>query len=343
MASSERIPTATFDGSLLAPAERLAEFSRLTPGYDKLFPDGESLEDFSILSHGWLLDDLVVTTNTASPIDFRRTAAHIADYPRDTYTLVLLREGSWWTEIDGTELQVAPGETVIMDFTVPWHVHGNTQQNVMMVLPQAVLHAAVPDAPKLHGQVLQGSSGRLFADHLLALTGHLPNLPQRDVTFIRSATLCLLSNAVAALPNATPRPAASRALPIERIRAFIDAHLTDPELSPVSICRELGVTRSTLYRAFSPIGGVITYIQCRRLEAARDSIAGSGTNASIAEVADTYQFSSPAHFSTIFRRQFGVTPRDARDVAVPANPGALFDTWLDVLSRTLETLPAQAA
>jgi AraC-like DNA-binding protein len=237
------------------------------------------------------------------------------------------------------ELQVASGEVAIMDFTVPWHVRGSAQQNVMMVLPQALLEVAVPDAPRLHGRVLQGSSGWLFAEHLLALATHLPNLLQRDVTLVRNATLCLLSNAVAALPNEAPKPvpATSRALPVERIRAFINAHLTERDLDASRICRELAVTRSTLYRAFHPIGGVASYIQSRRLKAARDSIATGGVGTSIAEVADTYQFSSPAHFSTMFRRQFGQSPSELRDApVVSGNPGVLFDTWLEVLSRTLE-------
>lgn len=330
-----RVVTAHYDSRLLPPDQRLAEFERITPGYDIVLPDrGES---FFCNSYGWLLQDLVLTSNEVSAIDLVRSPAHLKSYVRDTYTFILAQRGRWWAELDYGHVHVGSGQVAIMDFTVPWHVHGTAQQNVMLVVPRPVVHAGVPHAPRLHGKLLDSTSGRLFAEHLVALARHMPEMKEEDVPLIRDATVALLQNALAALPRdegPPSRPPAMRTTSIVRIQAFIEDHLKRPNLSAALICRELAVTRPTLYRAFAPWGGVASFIQRRRLEAAHSRLSDSNVHASMAEIAAEYCFSSQAHFSTAFRRRFGYTPSDAK--ASPRRAGEtleLFGTYLRAMGK----------
>jgi AraC-like DNA-binding protein len=150
---------------------------------------------------------------------------------------------------------------------------------------------------------------------------------------VRDATLGLLSTAVRGLSD-VPAPAprhSQRALAIGRVRSFIEEHLTDPSLTPGKLCQALAVTRPTLYRAFESEGGVSSYIQRRRLEAAHACLSDEARKTSMAEIADEFCFSSPAHFSTAFRRQFGFAPREARRGTRSAGARALFETWQEAL------------
>lgn len=331
---NRKVPTAVFDGSALPPEHRLAAWEPLTPGYDKRLPEGHDIEDFQVHCCGWLLDDLVVTANYATPIELIRTPAHISDYSRDTYTLILLKRGEWWAELDYGQINVGSGQVCIMDFSVPWHVHGGEQENVMLVVPRAVIDGIAPNAPRLHGRLLEGASGRLFAENMLALARHLPDLNQRDVRLVRDATLSLLAGALHSLsPAPPPSPARSnRTVSIDKVRTFIDRNLTNPDLSVALICRELAVTRPTLYRAFTASKGIAGYIQQRRLEAAHGRLSDGQKAGSMAEIAAEYCFSSAAHFSTAFRRQFGYTPRDAKGTQPKAmDANHLFQTWVEKL------------
>ncbi len=277
----------------------------------------------------------MITSNYATPTELVRTAAHIADYSRDTYTLVLLKRGEWWAELDYGKINVGAGQVCIMDFTVPWHVHGGEQENVMLVVPRPVVAAMAPNAPRLHGRLLEGASGRLFAENMLALTRHLPDLNQADARLVRDATLALLASALHALSPPLPPPPSNRSVrtvSIDKVRTFIDRNLTNPDLGVALICRELAVTRPTLYRAFASTHGVAGYIQQRRLEAAHGRLSDGQQAAMMGEIAAEFCFSSAAHFSTAFRRRFGYTPRDAKDThAKSGGINQLFQSWVDIL------------
>ncbi len=318
-----------FEGHVLPPRERFAAWAELTPGYDKILPPGVAPEDFEVDCRAWLLEDLVITSNHCSPIELVRSPAHILDYARDTYTLVLLKQGQWRADLDYGGIQVGSGQVCIMDFTVPWYVYGGRQDNIMIVLPRTVLTAATSNAPRLHGRLLEGTSGRLFAEHMLALERHLPELDQRDTSLVRNATIALLSGAVKALPKLTGRRSSStRAGAIGRVRSYTNEHLTDRDLSIERICRDVAVTRATLYRAFQTSKGVAGYILRRRLEAAHARLSDHADQMTMASIADLFCFSSAAYFSTAFKRQFGYTPREAKGSAPQARDASgLFDIW----------------
>jgi hypothetical protein len=48
---------------------------------------------------------------------------------------------------------------------------------------------------------------------------------------------------------------------VERIRRYIAANLTSPELMSDVLCARLQLSRTQLYRLFEPLGGVAGYIQ----------------------------------------------------------------------------------
>ncbi len=331
-----RIATAHFDGSALPPEQRLAAWSQLIAGYDAILPAGTTIEDFRVDCRGWLLDDLVVSHNKGTPIELVRTLAHIAAYRRETYTFVLLTRGRWWAELDYGTINVGSGQVCIMDFSVPWHVYGAAQENIMLVVPRTLVDSAVPHASRLHGRLLEGASGRLFAEHMVALSRHLPDMRVRDVSLVRQATIGLLVGAVAGLSpeQSGAQLRATRTTSAAKIKDFIDAHLTAPDLGIARLCRDLAVTRPTLYRALHDVGGVANFIQRRRLEAAHARLSDPEETRSLAELADRYCFSSPAHFSTAFRRRFGYAPRSAKGTPMrPADAVGLFQRWLSVLNE----------
>ena len=83
-------------------------------------------------------------------------------------------------------------------------------------------------------------------------------------------------------------------------------------LTPERLCREAGMSRSTLYRLLDGEGGVAHYVQRQRLLASRAALADAATAKSVAAVADEFCFADASSFSRAFRREFGVAPRDVR-------------------------------
>ncbi len=326
-----QVPTIRFEGRQLPARERFAEWDKLAPGYDKILPPGAALEDFEIDCRAWLLEDLVITANRISPIELVRSPAHVLDYARDTYTLVLLKRGQWRADLDYGSIQVGSGQVCIMDFTVPWHVHGAAQDNIMIVLPRTVLNAAAPDAPRLHGRLLEGTSGRLFAEHVLGTppartrsTRHAAR-PQR----YRRPALGRGEGAAEALGTAQLVDTGRRDRPRARLyrrasdrprsqhRADLPRRGRDPGHALPGIPDQQG--RRRLYPAPPPGGGA-----CR--------LSDHADQMSMAGIAELFRFSSAAYFSTAFKRQFGYTPREAKgSVPQARDASALFDAWYETL------------
>lgn len=105
-----------------------------------------------------------------------------------------------------------------------------------------------------------------------------------------------------------------------------------------AICKIVGVSRRTLYRLFETEGGVLHYIQSRRLERIRSILANPSDTRRISEIAAEFGFLRGDHFARVFKQQFGQSARDLRQSVksdgpldagpVVGTPHAGFDDWI---------------
>ncbi|MFE2141145.1 helix-turn-helix domain-containing protein [Streptomyces sp. NPDC059456] len=123
-------------------------------------------------------------------------------------------------------------------------------------------------------------------------------------------TLVELTKAVAKgrFDDAEPRLAPALA---QAAKDLADRRLTDPDLSPAMLARELNVSVRTLHRAFAAVGEqVTTYIRHRRLHEARLALVAPSGRLSITELAAHWQFADGSHFTRAFKRHYGQTPTE---------------------------------
>lgn len=331
-ASNTPLPMLRLDGGALSPEQRLAAFAQLASGYS-VQPAAD--QEFQVDARAWQLGNLLFHTTRLSAVRVERSPAHIRADGRDTYSFVLLKRGSWISDADTGFLQVASGQLCVVDFAQSWVNEGAAQENMILVVPRSLVAQIAPNAPSLHGRMMIGASGRLLAEHMLSLSRHLPAMTMADMPAVERATVSLLSAALGALPQEDAKRFSRQDRGLEsRVLAYVELGLTNPDLSVAGICRDVGVSRATLYRAFRSTGGIAAYIRQRRLEAAHARIADATEKGRIAEFADLYCFSSPAHFSTAFRRHFGYTPVNARTGATAApDVQTVFEDWRRILEK----------
>lgn len=182
---------------------------------------------------------------------------------------------------------------------------------LLLFMPRGGVHQA--DALSRLDPLLDDGLLPLLGDMMLALANRLPALEGAALQHAVDA-LAGLFEAVAAARDlaASPVPAGHLTL-VERARRFIRARLAEDELSPELICRELGVSRSRLYRLFEPLGGISSYIRRQRLIQARHALADPQDNRPIMTIAEQWGFADPSVFSRSFRQEFGMSPRSVRE------------------------------
>jgi len=154
---------------------------------------------------------------------------------------------------------------------------------------------------------------RFIADYILLLHGSLPDRTENDVPYIASATASLLAACVTpSRDHLIEAQGPMDAVVFARADKLIAARLADRDLTPEKLCQELGISRSRLYRIFEPVGGVSNYIRRRRLLKTRDALGDSADGSPISSIAEKWGFMDPSTYSRAFRKEFGISPKDAR-------------------------------
>ena len=97
---------------------------------------------------------------------------------------------------------------------------------------------------------------------------------------------------------------------MERIMKAVNKNLGDSDFNVEMLCQEVGISRAQLHRKMKEMTGLSTsdFIRNIRLEQAARLLKEQKVN--ITQVAYSVGFSNLAHFSTVFRKHFGVAPSE---------------------------------
>ena len=100
---------------------------------------------------------------------------------------------------------------------------------------------------------------------------------------------------------------------LQTLNEVVAKRITDPNLDVTEFCSLLGLSRSSLYRKLQSATGLSPskYLQKVRLHIASKML--EETDKSIQEIADTAGFVNSAHFATVFKKQYGVSPSAWRE------------------------------
>ncbi|MBB4570813.1 helix-turn-helix transcriptional regulator [Rhizobium leucaenae] len=154
----------------------------------------------------------------------------------------------------------------------------------------------------------------LIGEHMLALRRCATQLTQME----RQAAAQSLTQLAAGgmewhADSADVLPRLSQEALRTRIKRHIEENLGADSLDVANLCRRFALSRASLYRLFAPQSPA-SYIQQRRLHRAFAILVSPAFRPwRIIDVAIECQFSSDATFIRAFRREFGITPGEARE------------------------------
>ena len=97
---------------------------------------------------------------------------------------------------------------------------------------------------------------------------------------------------------------------MERVMKYMNEHLTDPDLNVEKLTEDVGISRAQLHRKLKEIAGVSAgeFIRNLRLEQAARLIEEGQIN--ITQVAYSVGFNNQTHFSTVFKKHYGMSPSE---------------------------------
>lgn len=274
-------------------------------------------EGFYAKASTWILDGFTFSQVSAPAVNGHRTKAHIRRNPVDHWVLTSYKRGQTTIGLDRDSLEsrlgapfvVSLGEEVKTERSsgssrVALHLSRDRFQSVANILDAA------------RGQPVNAPQGELLADYMLLLERNLPSLEPEIAPHLRDAVQGMIEACL--VPSRDRLASASsqiNATLMERVRRAVTKHLHSPSLGSVQLCREAATSRSQLYRLLEHEGGVIRYIQRRRLAEAFALLCNTASTQSITKIAEALCFYDASSFSRAFRREFGMSPSDVRAAA----------------------------
>ncbi|WP_436284793.1 helix-turn-helix domain-containing protein [Rhizobium sp. LjRoot258] len=328
----------------LDPTQQFAAWqSYVAPLVDVRRPDNSPLDaGFGADHAAWNLGGMLIIQQSTPAHSYMRSEAKVRSSPIDHWHISVLRNGRTWTEVGGHVSEGEPGKVELRTLGHPFRGRSTDAQTLSLYLPRELLH---PASTEIRNNIaLSGTRAKLLIDYLDGVEAKLAQLAEADLPHVVQTIRDMILTSVSSSP-ASAEPHNSLALK-ERVYRFVQHNLMSPDLTTDRLCRELGVSRTRLYQAFEPDGGVHHYIQRRRLLAAHAALSDTANRQQIVDIAFAAGFSSAAHFSRAFSKEFGYSPREARNVAMPsylghpvepaseAESAQSFDKWLRTLGHT---------
>ena len=250
------------------------------------------------------------------PCTGRRLPQFIERAPEPYIGVQITKAGRERFHIGGEDISLGAGDMVIWsgsqptEFTVMERLH-----KVSLVLPWADVQERLPRSSAFTGTVIDSrvGIGAVLYSHVDSLARQLDVFTESDHAAVRRATLELLTAAMRHRVEVPQRGLALRYL--KQLQDHILTNLQDEQLSPTSIATANHMSPRYVHMLFAQIGvSASAWIRTQRLERCREDLRSRAhRDSSVADIAYAWGFSDPSHFTRVFKKQYGVGPREYRE------------------------------
>lgn len=259
----------------------------------------------------------------ASPHSVERRACAGSD--QHYFILSLVTRGVCELTQDDRRCTAGAGDIVLYDTRRPYTiVLPQAFRMCSLRIPQDTLRLYNPAAERAVSRPLTSADaiGRIVGGLMLTLFEEQEHVAEFGEDAMARPLLEMLSLGLQSLAKGEVDGSCNRLMQfhLERIKRLIDANLAEPLLSVEWIAEQLKMSVSSVHRVFArqPVSAS-EYIWAKRLELCRLALANPCLRErSISDIAYSWGFSSNAHFSRVFKRHLGMTPRDYRALSLGA-------------------------
>lgn len=258
--------------------------------------------------------EVALTDILLSEQRIRRNDRHISKLDKDCYYIQLMHKGNLSVLQRGETHRSNPARGAIFSATEEYelHCHGEVR-SFYLELPhdefaQRFPRERIPIAASLN--TTQGL-GRIATEFCASLATEGSKLDDPLRAGLGNQLMDLLAFALQASEGDMPTAdGAVKRAHLQHVQMWIETHIRDADLSLEKVASSNGMSLRNLHALFAGCEmSVSEWIWNRRLQLAYDGLA-RGSGRSITSIAFDHGFSSSAHFSTMFKRKYGVSPRD---------------------------------
>jgi AraC-like DNA-binding protein len=267
-------------------------------------------------SEVWKLNGMALVSVSAPPLYATRTKSLIRRDPTDHWVITVGKQAATGLILENDQITIPAGVPFVLSMGDFFANQRDLDNRLQLSIARDKFNAISPALDAARGRAVSTPLGGMLAEYIQLLERQLPGLTDEDARNLPQAVAAMVAACVA--PSAdgmsTARGQIGATLK-DKARRCILRNLRSHRLGVNMLCRELGMSRSSVYRLLEAEGGVARYIQDLRLSESLAQLSDPSNTKPIATIADELGLMDSSSFSRAFRRQFGISPTDAREAA----------------------------
>lgn len=242
-----------------------------------------------------------------------RTLADMSRDKRDAFCILYAADGILRISNKYGTKTIKRNSILLYDSATPFAIDSERLNFTCISLDRSLISSFVSDPEELFSKEIP--EGSPWENALVDLMSGLKPSSVAHLDYPHNAVAeCIISLlTLSAWPATEPLRGNQRSL-LDRLHRDMYDQLSDSSLNPVSFAAAHGISLRTLHAVFAESGtSFMKYLIELRLRKAKSMLESklfSGTT--IAEVAFLAGFVNPEHFSTGFRKNYGISPKSYR-------------------------------
>ncbi|HEY6513258.1 MAG TPA: helix-turn-helix domain-containing protein [Burkholderiaceae bacterium] len=264
---------------------------------------------------------VTITDCLIAPQCINRRQSHVSRGDKDCFYVALTQKGHQVVEQRGQRLAYGPGSATIFSASEPYTLRNpDSHRAFYLEIPRAALAQRwQPSRPMVTASVNTAYGvGRIVADLCASMVLESDTLTETTRAQLGERLIDVLALALDVPNGEVPQLDGSvKSERLRQVKHYIELNIGNPLLNPERVAAACQMSVRALHYLFKDTGeSVAGHIWERRLQRCRDALEmPAGRRRSVTEIALAAGFNSMSHFSSAFRRRFGVTPSDAREAA----------------------------
>ncbi|HEC60005.1 MAG TPA: helix-turn-helix domain-containing protein [Methylophaga sp.] len=282
--------------------------------------------DISPLSDVQLFNDMAIypwrhgmrlSPIQSNAIKLKRLMKEPTEAVQDCYFAVVLTSGKYSLEQAGREVFLQPGDMTLYDATEPHSiVMPQTSSKILISIPRNLLDSRIFNVGKMTAKHIPSKSGigAVVSSFIQTTVNQLNTLEQAAFLELSDPILDMLTLSLQQLNTRSVELSQHRTLTLMRVKQFVHNHIEECELNAEMISNGVGLSLRYINNLFNAEDtSLMRFLTQQRLTIAKRRLSNHLFNhKTITELAMQSGFNNMAHFSRVFKQNYGVSPRQFR-------------------------------